>query len=90
MLLPPSSSTADCDTEMAALFMSVMISTLANMSGFKRPSGFGTSVRTFSVRESGSTTLLMKMTLPEKVVPGNAVVVTFTGWPKDRSYRFAG
>src|SRR2546421_3799080 len=73
MLFPSSSRTADCGTEIALLFTSVMISTLANISGFSRPSLFATSVRTLTVRESGSTTLLMKMTVPEEFEPGKAV-----------------
>ena len=58
--------------------VSVTICTLANISGFNLPSGFGTSVRTFTLRVSGSTTLETRMTRPEKVTPGKAGTETLT------------
>ena len=48
---------------------------------FQSAVAFGTSVRTLTVRVSGSTTLYTRMTLPEKLDPGNAGTETLTSWP---------
>ena len=58
-------STSGCSRPIcAAIVFSSASACPAVMSGFSRPSRFGTSVRTFTVRVSGSTTLRICVTLP--------------------------